>query len=80
MHKWVQENAKDSTYVMSVCTGPHKGSEVTITTGAAKSADRTEIEWKFTDNQGRPWQGSAMAEASTQEKGKSNLTVRLARR
>jgi len=44
-----------------------------------KNAERSEIEWKFTDDQGREWQGSAAAEASTEDKGKFNMTLRLAR-
>jgi hypothetical protein len=58
---------------------PHKGSAVTVTPGAVKNADRSEIEWKFTDDLGRVWLGSSVAEASTAEKGKFNLTLRLTR-
>jgi len=62
-----------------VSNTPHKKSSVTISERAMKNAERSEIEWKFTDDQGRAWQGSAAAEASTEDKGKFNMTLRLAR-
>jgi putative intracellular protease/amidase len=58
---------------------PHKGSAVTVMPGAVKNADRSEIEWKFTDDQGRAWLGSSVAETSPAEQGKFNLTLRLTR-
>ena len=44
-----------------------------------KNPDRAEIEWKFTDDQGRAWHGSGVAETSAAEKGKFNLKLQLAR-
>ena len=58
---------------------PHKSSAVTVTPGGVKNADRSEIEWRFTDDQGRAWLGSSVGETSTEEKGKFNLTLRLTR-
>ena len=55
----------------------HKKSSVTITPGSGKNADRSEFQWKFTDDQDRAWRGSAVGQA-TEEKGKFNLTLRLA--
>jgi putative intracellular protease/amidase len=58
---------------------PHARSSVTVTPAAPRNPDRSEISWKFTDDEGRDWQGSAVCEASKDEKGKFNLKVRLAR-
>jgi putative intracellular protease/amidase len=58
---------------------PHAGSAVTLIPRAAKATDRSEIEWKFTDDLGRAWAGSGVAEPSSEETGKIDLSVRLAR-
>lgn len=62
-----------------VSATPHKSSAVTLIPRATKAIDRSEIEWKFTDDLGRPWVGSGIAEPSSEEIGKFNMTVRLAR-
>ncbi len=59
-----------------VSATPHTSSAVTLIPRASKATD---IEWKFTDDLGRAWVGSGVAEASAEEKGKFNLTLRLAR-
>ena len=60
-----------------VSNTPHKKSAVTISPGSGKNTDRSEFEWKFMDDQDRAWRGSAVGQASTKEKGKFNLTLRL---
>jgi hypothetical protein len=61
-----------------VSSTPHARSVVTLIPRATNGTDRSEIEWKFTDDLGRGWVGSGVAEPS-EEKGKFNMTVRLAR-
>ena len=58
---------------------PHAGSAVAVVPRATKSNDRSEIEWKFKDDEGRAWAGSAVAEPSPDAKGKFLVTVKLAR-
>jgi hypothetical protein len=58
---------------------PHVNSPVSVTTHPGKNPDRAEIEWKFTDDEGRAWHGSVAAETSAAEKGKFNLKLQLAR-
>jgi CubicO group peptidase (beta-lactamase class C family)/putative intracellular protease/amidase/DNA-directed RNA polymerase subunit RPC12/RpoP len=59
---------------------PHTGSVVTVFGPQAKDAgDATEMNWKFTDDQGRGWRGSATAEPSREEKGRYHVRLRLAR-
>jgi len=58
---------------------PHVSSPVSLTTHGGKNPDRSEIEWKFTDDQDRAWHGSGVAETSTEEKGKFNLKLQLVR-
>lgn len=62
-----------------VSATPHASSAVTLIPRATKVASRSEIEWKFTDDLGRAWAGSGVAEPSSEETGKIDLTVRLAR-
>jgi hypothetical protein len=62
-----------------VSATPHTSSAVTLIPRATKASDRSEIEWKFTDDLGRNWVGSESAEPSNEEKGKFNLTLPLAR-
>ena len=69
----------DLTQKEIVNNTPHKSSAVTVTPVRSKIANRSEIEWKFTDDLGRRWVGSGVAEASAQEQGKFDLTLRLAR-
>jgi len=61
-----------------VSNTPHKKSAVAITPRGVTSADRSEIEWKFTDDEGRAWKGSGLAESTPTAKG-INLTIRLER-
>ncbi len=58
---------------------PHAGSPVTAATRATKGGDRSEIEWKFRDDEGRGWRGTGVAEPSPDEKGKFVVTLKLAR-
>ncbi|MDQ3744391.1 MAG: DJ-1/PfpI family protein [Acidobacteriota bacterium] len=58
---------------------PHTGSPVTFVPHAGPGNDRAEIEWKFKDDEGRGWRGSAVAEPLTDAKDKFVLTLRLAR-
>ena len=63
-----------------VSNTPHAGSPVTVTTRASrKSNDRSEIEWKFRDDEGRGWRGFGVAEPSPEAKGKFLVTMKLAR-
>jgi putative intracellular protease/amidase len=62
-----------------VSATPHTSSAVTLIARATKASDRSEIEWKFTDDLARTWVGSESVEPSNEEKGKFNLTLRLAR-
>lgn len=62
-----------------VSATPHAGSAVTVAARAGRGGERSEIEWKFKDDEGRGWRGSAAAEPSLAEKGKFDVTVRLAR-
>ncbi len=57
---------------------PHASSAVRVTPRGHRNANRAEIEWKFKDDLGRGWEGSAVAESAA-EKGKFSLTLRLAR-
>jgi len=58
---------KSSTNVAGVAPKTHAG----------KNSDRSEIECKFSDDQGRAWHGSGVAETSAEEKGKFNLKLQL---
>jgi len=69
----------DLTRKQIVSDTPHTGSTVTVTPRATGSNDRAEIEWKFKDDEGRDWAGRAVAEPSAEERGKFNVTLRLAR-
>jgi putative intracellular protease/amidase len=63
-----------------VSSTPHAGSPVTLVPAPAKnSEERAEIEWRFTDDEGRRWRGVAVAEPSREEKGKYIVTMRLGR-
>jgi putative intracellular protease/amidase len=58
---------------------PHKRSTVVVSAKAKTDSNREEIEWRFTDDQGRAWIGSGLAEASNEKLGSFNVCVRLAR-
>ena len=62
-----------------VSNTPHAGSAVTVTPRPTKSNDRAEMGWKFRDDEGRAWAGSAVAEPSPEGKGKFLVTLKLAR-
>ena len=62
-----------------VADTPHKTSAVVVTAKGPQNSDRGEIEWKFTDDQGRAWVGSSLAENSKENKSAFNVNVRLAR-
>ena len=47
--------------------------------GGRGSATSSQMTWKFTDDQGRGWVGSALAVRSTEDTDKFNLTLQLAR-
>jgi putative intracellular protease/amidase len=58
---------------------PHASSAVTITRETQANADRSEFDWKFKDDQGRSWRGECVAAASSDAKGKFDVTLRLVR-
>jgi hypothetical protein len=59
-------------------TGHTRGPVVLTPAGAnGRRAKQPEVEWKFRDDQGRRWRGTAVAEPSPEEKGKSLVTLRL---
>jgi putative intracellular protease/amidase len=58
-------------------TGHTRGPVVLAPAGAKGRAKQSGIEWKFTDDQGRGWRGTAVAEPSAEEKGSSLVTLRL---
>lgn len=62
-----------------VADTPHKGSAVVVSLKGAANSDRQGIEWKFTDDQGRAWIGSGLAEVSKDKTGAFDVSVRLAR-
>ena len=62
-----------------VADTPHKSSAVVVTAKGPENSDRGEIQWKFTDDRGRAWVGSGLAETSKEKTGTFNLSVRLAR-
>ena len=55
----------------------HTRGQVTVSPAPAKDGKQSKLEWKFTDDQGRGWRGTATAEPSAEEKGKSLVTLRL---
>jgi len=70
----------EMTRTQLVSNTPHAGSPVTVTTRASKkSNDRSEIEWRFKDDEGRGWRGFGIAEPSPEAKGKFLVTMKLAR-
>ena len=62
-----------------VADTPHKTSAVVVTAKGPENSDRGEIEWKFTDDRGRGWVGSGLAETSKEKTGAFNVNVRLTR-
>jgi transcriptional regulator GlxA family with amidase domain len=56
-----------------VSATPHTGSAVALTGRSSQS----QLEWKFKDDLGRPWVGSAAASRSADEPDKFNMTVTL---
>jgi putative intracellular protease/amidase len=62
-----------------VADTPHKTSAVVVTAKGPENSDRGEIEWRFTDDRGRAWVGSGLAETSKEKTGAFNVNVRLAR-
>ena len=62
-----------------VADTPHKTSAVMVSAKGPAKSDRGEIEWKFTDDQGRAWIGDSLVQSSTEGKGKFNLTLSLTR-
>lgn len=61
-----------------VSNTPHAGSPVTVTT-RADGGDRSEIEWKFKDDEGRGWRGVGVVEPSPGRGRKFIITLKLAR-
>ena len=62
-----------------VSSTPHASSPVVFNQrGTHREADRSEFEWKFTDDQGRPWHGVGNVEPSQDEKGKFVATLKIA--
>jgi putative intracellular protease/amidase len=62
-----------------VADTPHKSSAVAVEAKRPADSSREEIEWRFTDDRGRAWIGSGLAEASKEKLGSFNVSVRLAR-
>jgi len=62
-----------------VADTPHKSSAVVVDAKRPTDSGREEIEWRFTDDRGRAWVGSGLAEASKEKLGSFNVSVRLAR-
>lgn len=62
-----------------VADTPHKSSAVVVTAKGPENSDRGEIEWKFTDDRGRAWVGSGLAEMSKNKTSACDVSVRLAR-
>lgn len=59
---------------------PHVRGEVLVAPiNANTAADRSEIAWKFTDDEGRDWKGNSVIEPSPNEPGKFVVTLNLAR-
>lgn len=58
---------------------PHKRSAVVVSAKSKTDSNREEIEWRFTDDQGRAWIVSGLAEASKEKTGAFNVNVRLTR-
>ena len=56
----------------------HTRGAVTLLPRVASSS-RPEVRWKFTDEQGRGWNGAVVAEPSPDEKGKFVVTLKLDR-
>jgi hypothetical protein len=46
---------------------------------STKDSSRSEIEWKFKDNERRNWHGVALVEPTLDDKDKFVLTLKLAR-
>jgi putative intracellular protease/amidase len=62
-----------------VADTPHKSSAVVVTAKGPANSDRGEIEWKFTDDRGRAWVGSGLAEISKNKTSACDVSVRLTR-
>lgn len=62
-----------------VADTPHKGSAVVVSSNGPANSVRQGIEWKFTDDQGRAWIGSGLAETSKDKTGAFDVSVRLTR-
>jgi putative intracellular protease/amidase len=59
---------------------PHARTAVTLIRSPGKgSPDKPEIRWKFTDDEGRGWQGVGTAEPSTEDRDKFIVTLKLIR-
>jgi putative intracellular protease/amidase len=56
----------------------HTGSAVTLVSPKT-TGEKSEIEWTFTDDEGRKWRGTAIAEPSSTEKGQYIVTLKLGR-
>lgn len=56
-----------------------RGSVLFSEASRKESASSSGIKWKFTDDQGSDWKGSAVATYSSEEPGKFNMTLMLAR-
>jgi len=56
---------------------PHASSTVAIT--SHKNGDRSEMEWKFKDDEGRAWRGVGSVEPAPDDRAKFMLTLKLMR-
>ena len=57
----------------------HTRGAVTLLPRDASASSKQEVRWKFTDEQGRGWNGAVVAEPSPEEKGKFFVTLKLDR-
>jgi putative intracellular protease/amidase len=62
-----------------VSATPHTSSQVVLNSRGSRSGDRSELEWKFKDDLGRPWVGFAAVAPANDESNKFNMTVKLTR-
>jgi putative intracellular protease/amidase len=63
-----------------VADTPHAAGDVSLTPSTAKTSDKkSEIGWKFKDEQGRNWNGTGIVEPAADQPGKFVVTLKLAR-
>jgi CubicO group peptidase (beta-lactamase class C family)/putative intracellular protease/amidase len=58
---------------------PHAVTPLTVPPRTKNTDGRAEVRWEFKDDQGRNWCGTGVVEPSRDEKGRFDLTLKLAR-